>query len=317
LEKVTRSFSVEGPDGLGAKPKPQLIGPILATLHGSLQDSVRMGFLHSSRPKGRVRGTLKNAADVRFVGFNGRGGDATELFFEVPILGDVAPEFFAQSTLWEDFGPRSTDTAFELFGAALNDIGDKRADSSRYDPPFLRRIANYNSVLKRGVARVSMPDVDLPHGAQINASVVRAANELAVVTPSSHRVRIAGRLDLMGASQGVLKVEVNSGEVVTALWDGEDPIEKLRELFNRDVVVEGLAVFRPSGSLLRIDADEVVLASVQDDFFRHVPTAAVVKDFAKIARLKPGDRSAYRQLRGSMPAEESDAEFEAALASLR
>ena len=123
----------------------------------------------------------------------------------------------------------------------------------------------------------------------------------------------------MGASQGVLKIEVKPGEFVTVLWDRDEPIESHRELFNRDVVVEGMAVFRPSGSLLRIDAEAIAAASVEDDFFRQVPRGSVLRDYQKLARLKPGERSPYLSLIGSLRAEpgESEEEFQAAIAALR
>ena len=101
---VQRSFRVEGPAGLGSKPKPELIGPVLSDLHGSLQDAVRMGFLHSSRPRGRVRNELKDAADVRFIGHDGSGSGITYLHFELPPFGTAAAGFFQQARLWED-GP--------------------------------------------------------------------------------------------------------------------------------------------------------------------------------------------------------------------
>ena len=84
-------------------------------------------------------------------------------------------------------------------------------------------------------------------------------------------------------------------------------------------MLEGLAVFRPSGTLLRIDADLIAPASAQEDFFRQVPHAAVARDYQKVARLKPSERSAYIQLRGCIPPEldESDEDFQAALAALR
>jgi hypothetical protein len=199
----------------------------------------------------------------------------------------------------------------------LYDVASKQTDSSRFDPPLLKRIADYRTVLKRGIDRVSMPDLNIPVAGQIDPEVVQAASELALVTPNSQRVRLTGRLDLMGANQGVLKIEVSPGNIVTALWEGGDPIEKLREFFNRDVVVEGMAVLGASGSLLRIDADQIVQASLHDDFFRTVPTATVMRDYTGAARLRPGEPSAYRRLRGAIPAEESDADFEAAIAALR
>ncbi len=135
-------------------------------------------------------------------------------------------------------------------------------------------------------------------------------------TPEAHRVRVTGRLDVMGASQCVLKLELRPGVVVTALWEGTSPVESLAEHFNHDVVVEGTGVFRPSGSLLRIDADAIAPALKQHEFFWELPVAPVVKDFVKAARLRPTDKSAYAAILGSIPPEESDEEFFAAVEAL-
>ena len=174
-------------------------------------------------------------------------------------------------------------------------------------------------MLKRGIDRVSLEGASVAEAGRIDAQVVQSAAHLAAVTPGSQRARVVGRLDLMGASQGVLKVEVKPGQVVTALWERDEPIETYRELFNTDVVVEGLAIFRPSGSLLRLDADLIAPATMQEEFFRQIPSAAVSRDYQKLARLKPSDRSAYQQLRGWCTAEpdESEQAFEAAIAALR
>ena len=274
-----------------------------------------MGFLHSSRARGRVPTSLRAAAEVRFIGHTGENG-ATLLHFEVPTFGSVASELFLQRLLWDD-GPKPEETAFELFGAALHDVAVRRTESNRFDPGMLRRIRTYQRVLRRGIDRITMPDTAVEQRGQIDADVVIAASELSAVTPTPRRVRVAGRLDVMGASQGVLNVDVHPGEIVTALWEGEEPVETLREFFNRDVVVEGVGVFRPSGSLLRVDADAIAPASSQDEFFRRVPSAVARRDYHKLARLKVGDKSAYAQLRGSLSAEESDEEFDAAVAALR
>lgn len=315
MNAVERSVRIAGPEGLGRRPRPELIGPVLTNLEGTLLDAVRMGFLHSSRARGRVPSSLRVAADARFLGHTGEDG-ATLLHFELPTFGSVAAELFQQRLLWDD-GPKPEETAFELFGAALHDVAVRRTESNSFDPGLLRRIKSYQRVLTRGVERITMPDTDAARRGQIDADVVVAAAELHAVTPSPRRVRVTGRLDVMGASQGVLKLDVRPGEIVTALWEGQNPVETLREYFNRDVVVEGLAIFRPSGSMLRIDADAIAAASSQDEFFRGVPTGTVQRDYHKLARLRVGEKSAYAQLRGSLAGEESDEEFEAALAALR
>jgi hypothetical protein len=162
-----------------------------------------------------------------------------------------------------------------------------------------------------------MPDTVAERRGQIDSDVVVAASELSAVTPTPRRVRVTGRLDVMGASQGVLKLDVRAGEIVTAVWEGEEPVDTLREFFNRDVMVEGVGVFRPSGSLLRVDADAIVAASSQDEFFRRVPSAIARRDYHKLARLRAGEKSAYAQLRGWLPGEESDEEFNTAVVALR
>lgn len=305
---------MEGHDGLGAKPRPELIGPILTNLRDSLQDSVRMAFLHSSRARGRVPGVLKAATDVRYIGHDG-DGDATLLHFELPQVGVAAAELFKQQRLWDD-GPQPEQTAFELFGAALNDVAARRADSNRFDPGLLQRIKGYRRLLTHGVDRIAMPDTALELPSRVDTEVVAAASELSAVTPRPRRVRIVGRLDVMAKSQGILKIDVLPGQVVTALWEGPQPIETLKEHFNKDVVVEGTGVFRPSGQLLRVDADVVVAATPAHAFFRTVPRGMVRRDYQKAVRLRPGERSVYAQILGAIPAEETDEEFLAAIEAL-
>jgi len=309
---ITRSFYLDAPSGLGRYPRPDLLAPLLEELPNALQDTVRMGFLHSSRATGRIAQAYKAAADVRFVGVEAHGATGSAVAFQLPRFRDAAPALYAQGKLWDDL-PAADATAFDLFGAALNDVQHYRADSSRVDQPFLKRIGDFDRVLKRGITRISLAPTDgaSPH---IDLDVTRQARELCQSTPPPRRVRVAGRLDLMGASQGVLKLHLRPGEVVSALWTGAEPIETHRDFFNRDVIVEGLGIFRASGSLLRIEADAVAPASVQDDFFRQLPVAVPVgHDYAVAARLRPGEKSSYAAIRGIVPAEESDEEFAAAV----
>jgi hypothetical protein len=158
--------------------------------------------------------------------------------------------------------------------------------------------------------------VAAPRPALFDTAVIDAAHALADATPQSRRVRVNGRLDLMGVSQGVIKIHVVGGAVVTALWDGKDPIDELRSLLNRDVICEGVGVFRPSGTLLRIDADAVAAAGPGDTGFAVVPRAAKVGDIKRQLLLKSGESSAYRELLGSIPPEESDEDFATAIEAM-
>jgi hypothetical protein len=275
-----------------------------------------MGFLNSSRAKGRISDALKSAAQVRFVGVESDGDNATLLNFRVPRFGEAAPELFAQGKMWNE-GPSADDTAFDLLSLAVQDVAARKANSTHFDTPLLRRVSAYEMLLNRGLSNISLPGLSGSGGPRIDHAVAATARELSHVTPAPRRVRVAGRLDLMGVSQGVLKLHLESGSIITALWAGIAPIEQHREYFNRDVVVEGMGIFRPSGTLLRIDADALVLATQQDEFFRRAPSATPVGDYQQLARLRPGEASAYAKLHGSISFDESDEAFFAALETLR
>lgn len=313
MNHVERTFRLEANEGLGSRPKPELIGPVLTRLHAMLEDTVRMGFLHSSHPRGRMPSALKAASQVRFIGHTAADETATSLHFEVATFGSAAAELFRQRLLWDD-GPAPDQTAFELLGASLADIAARRIDSNRFDPALLRRFTGYRRMFAHGgLKRIALPDANLTEPAQLDAALVTAADDLSAATPAAQRVRIAGRLDVIGASQGILKLEVRPGTVVSAIWEGELSIDMLKHHFNRDVVIEGRAIFRPSGTLLRIDAEAMASATAKDDFFRAVPTGAVRQDYRRAARLRPGESSVYARILGSIPAEESDDDFIAAV----
>lgn len=284
---------------------------MLTHLPSTLQNSVRMGFLHSSRPVGRIPAALKAAAEVRFVGVRSDAEDQTIVTFRVPRFKDAAPSLFEQGTFWDDTPPAEA-TAFDLLGAALHDIAGQRSDSSHFDLPLLKHLGIYGRLLNQGIERIGL-EGSVANAPRIDREVLQHAGAMARSTPPPRRVRVAGRLDLMGASQGVLKIHVRAGVVVTALWNGAEPIERHRDLFNQDVIIEGLGVFRPSGSLLRIEADALRPAGVQDEFFRELPKAVPVADSAIRTLLRPGEKSAFAAIRGAVPAEESDEDFAAAV----
>lgn len=258
---------------------------------------------------GRIPGVIKAAADVRYLGHSADGDSATLLRFEVAPFGEVAADLFSQTQLWDD-GPKAGQTAFELLAATLVDVGSRCGESSRFDPGMLLRIGSYRRLFgKDKLDSIILPDVSIHRSGHLDAAVTESAREMAQSTPQARRVRVTGRLDLMGASQGVLKLHVGTGNVITGIWEGEGSLDQFAPMFNKDVVCEGTGVFRPSGTLLRIDVDVLAPATAGDDFFRHAPIAQANLDLLRAARLRVGDPSEYAGFFASIPAEESDEEF--------
>ena len=90
----------------------------------------------------------------------------------------------------------------------------------------------------------------------------------------------------------------------------------MAELFRRDVLVLGKAVFRPSGRLLRIDAHEVLAASESDLFFSKAPAPGRAE--VELRELDRGRRpmNGVAAIFGNWPGDETEDQGQAALREL-
>ena len=314
MKLIERTFELRGPEGLGAKPRPELIGPVLGRVRETLLDSVRMGFLHSSHARGRIPACLQRAAEVRFIGHAAGKDDSTLLRFEVPEFGSVAAELFEQGQLWRS-GPKPEQTAFELLAESLHDVRKLARNSERFDHALLRRFAGYRHLLRRGLDSIGLPDASVAENESIDESLGVAAESLFRETPPSRRVRLCGRLDMLGVSRRVMGLFLEDGAAVTAVWTAEGFVD-LASFLDKQIVIEGLAEFRPSGTLLRVDADAIRDASAGDASFSTLPLPEVRHNYQKAAAtVRPGQKP-YASIFGLIPGEESDEEFAAAVAEL-
>jgi hypothetical protein len=307
---VERRLELHGPRGLGAKPLPELIGPVLARLHGTLISTVRMGFLHSSRTRGRIPKALHRAAQARFLGHAAGPDDCTSLRFEVAEFGTVAGELFQQGQLW-DTGPRPEQSAFDLLAASLQDVRQMARDSERFDHALLRRFAGYRRVLRKGLSWIGLPDVP-GREERIDEQLSAAAESLLRETPPARRVRLCGRLDLLRVSKRVLGLLIEDGTPVTAVWTADGFVD-LATFLDKQVLIEGLAEFRPSGSLLRVDADAIREATAADAVFSVIPLPEARRDYQREALAVRRGQMPYASLFGLISGDESDEEFGAAV----
>ncbi len=314
LKLIERTFELRGTEGLGAKPRPELIGPVLGKVHDTLLDVVRMGFLHSSRTRGRIPQSLQRAAEVRYLRHTAGTDDfATVLHFEVPEFGSVAGELFEQGQLW-DTGPKPHQTAFDLLTESLKDVRQMAKNSARFDHALLRRFTSFRPLLRRGLNTILIPDDQSADPGSIDEPLSIAAESLFRETPPSRRVRLCGRLDLLGVSKRVLGLFLEDGSAVTAVWISEGFVD-LAGFLDKQVVIEGLAEFRPSGTLLRVDADAIRNAGAGDAAFSKLPSSETQHYYPKEAVARPGQKP-YASIFGFIPGEESDEVFSAAVEAL-
>lgn len=126
-------------------------------------------------------------------------------------------------------------------------------------------------------------------------------------TPAPQSARIAGCLDSLCLSDRTFSLILASGETVQGLAVGVEPRDLAPHL-GENVTVAGRAVFRPSGSVLRIEAEEVELATGDIRIWSRMPTPVFRRLDPRTLHQPQGPRSGINALIGRWPGDESDEE---------
>lgn len=133
------------------------------------------------------------------------------------------------------------------------------------------------------------------------------------------RVRIAGTLDVLHHSKKRFILALESGIKVRGLVAGEaTDLTGWTSLWGRKVVVSGFARFRPSGSLLRVEADRIEPADEHDvALWGALPRPIFGGPLDERSLRQPqGPRTGVGAILGQLPGEESDEEIIEALKRL-
>ena len=274
-----------------------------------------MAIEGASSHAGALPAWLERASDIRTTGFEGQQGRSV-LHVKAPMLGEAAPEIFEQKTLWPRVA-NPEETALQLIGRAGQAVRREETGSDLYDKSLLRRFSSWKGFFSHGVLGIHMPSVPsdgtiVP--ASLDIRVVEHAQRLSALTPPPRQVRVVGKLEMIRHSTRSFALKLDSGEEVKGvLQEGEPAL--LQRYFGRDITVLGKAIYRPSGSLLRLDAYELLDSTEGRTAFSFVPGALSIatSTIKKTQTLKTGVSAFF----GTWPGEESDEELLAALGDIR
>jgi hypothetical protein len=312
VEQTIRLHSIEN---FGTRLPPQHIGHLFVELPKVIRQSISMAVQNRSSNKGRSPEWLKRAADIRFIDHQYDNGIC--LRFESARLGDAAPELFVQKSLFPELMPDADATGFDMFANVLSDIraGDK--DSQHFDTNLLRNVGHFQKFFQKGpfTAIQFSNQKSMDREIELTADLVASAKSLYGMTPVPDRVRLVGDLDGIEASTQRFSLVLDTGEKVNGVF-GNAQMDEMQRLWRQRVLVLGTAVYRPSGRLLRIEADEVRTGSGQPSLFSRLPRSPHESlDRAKL-KQKQGPRSGMAAIAGAWPGDETDEEIEAALEQL-
>ena len=101
MDYLHQTILLESPDKFGKRPPVEFCGNVFRRIYPVMASSVRMAFEGRSVATGEQPRWLRNASDVRILGFSDQSGD-TVLELEARRLGDAAEELYKQRQLWND-----------------------------------------------------------------------------------------------------------------------------------------------------------------------------------------------------------------------
>ena len=307
---TTQTITLSSNSHYGRKIPSQALGPALTAIPVVVRQSVSMAFRGRSGGRGPHPSWLKAASDLRFI--NHEGDDDTRLIFEVPTLGESAVELYRQQELWPT-RPDPALTAIDLLGAVVADVSARNEDSDRFDGKLLSSLAKFGSVLNGEFRSMLIePSRAGLSAAVINPEVVTTAHQFHETTPLPQRVRITGILDMVRASTQSFGLRLDNDEDVRGVLTTGSVVDAASHLSGR-VLVLGRAIYRASGRLLRIDADEISVATDESSFWSSIPKPRARRlDLRRVVR-EQSHKKGIEAILGQWPGDETDEQIEQAL----
>lgn len=282
---------------------------LLAAIETGARGAVRLRLEGRSIAKGPVPAWLREVSDFDLVSV---AHDEPGIRLAAPTLRDALPERFRQTELFAPIDPEKSALAF--LSDSLHDAFDGQRESDGYDDALLKVFHRaFREVLRQGIERIELRNgrSDAP-AVVVTERALQTVKALHHSTPAPRPVRLAGWLDAIRYSDRAFTLRAESGLTVRGVLV-EGPPEMLSGHFGRLALVSGIAHYRPSGSLLRIDAERIVAGTERDAaVWGAVPTALDARVERHQLRQPQGPRSGLAALIGTWPGEESDEEiFEA------
>ncbi|MBW3569853.1 MAG: hypothetical protein KY467_01990 [Gemmatimonadetes bacterium] len=297
---------LNGFQGPGEGLPGALLRDLLHAVDRGAKGAVRLRLEGRSSAKGGFPPAwVTEAAAFRMAGFH-RGTPGVELRF--PTLLEALPQRFTQADLFPPVDPG--DSALSLMGRSLGEALSGNEDSDAYDPPLLRTFEEFREVFRHGVESVEIRNgrPDRP-SVTVTPEGIRTVKRLHRQIPRSQRVRIAGKVDAIRHSDRAFTLVMQSGQQIRGVLAEGEP-EVLAPYFGQVAVVNGIAQFRPSGSLLRIDADLLQPGGEQDlALWSESPRPVFGTADPRELRRPQGPRSGINAIIGAWPGDETDEEI--------
>ena len=308
---IKYQLRLHGPRLSGPRISGGLLREVMDVLTEGARGALRLRVEGRSFARGTPPAWLAAAADFDLVGLE---EGSTVLVLEASPLFEAAPGAIAQTDFFQPLDPDVG--ALSLVMESLEDAITGAEDSELFDNALLERFGHLSRVFARGVDRLELTN-GRPGGRTVTLEPERleTMRRLRREMPPDQQVRVAGWLDQIRHSDRMFTLQLESGPLLRGIAEAVDP-GKLANLWGKKAVVSAVAVFRPSGKVLRLEADDISPAG--DDFSLWSVEPKPLFEEASVALLRQpqGPRSGINLIIGQWPGNEPDEEVAAALEEL-
>lgn len=313
------SITLLGGESRDALRVPALVlQETLAALLEGARLATRFAVEGESTRKGPRPAWLDAACAIEITGLT--AGSAI-IALEAPTLREADPQQFddaaTEPMLFGESEPAlGKRTAVDLLGRVLDSALSDDPDRLLADRPLLDacvKLAKISSHSYQGVRieglrgggarRVKLSPSDLPKLEQLRDA-----------TPSPQAVRVSGVLDTISASEAHIVLKLADGSKVPGRLERADQ-KTVHALFGQQVVVSGMAHYRPSGNLHLIDIEWLGKAAPSDALFEVAPIAQ--QRLTVASQVAQDDASGVSSFFGTWPGDETDEELQHALRELQ
>lgn len=283
-----------------------LLRELLDVLVDGAQQATRLHVDGRSTAPGTPPAWLEQATSFEVVRIHDQA-----ITLHAPRLGDAAPQRFRQLDLFP--GIDASRTCLDLFEDSLDDALAGREDSDRYDRALMGTLEALGRVFRHGVDGLRILN---GRTLAVDPETIESVRALRLRTPEDRRVMVAGQLDAIRYSDRAFTLVLQSGEALRGIAvESVEPAE-LARLFGQPALVTGLAKFRPSGKVLRVEAERIEAAPGDVAVWSTMPRPIGAGIEPARLRAPQAARSGVAAILGQWPGDETEEQIRAALEDL-
>lgn len=199
---------------------------------------------------------------------------STILALEAPLLSETAYDQFAQNEFWRST-PAPEDTALDLAAYAIQEATSENETTDRLDASVIEAALEFRKVAKESNIIYTFTPKGTSKGAfQLKETDYEKIAARKAQIPESKAFIVSGKLDVIQHTKGQFTLELINGQKLLGRIDIEFLAQQdLRQFWGKEVTVEGMVLFKPSGAPQIIHARKLTAKAEGDELFEHLPEA--------------------------------------------